>query len=347
MIPDEYADTWSRVLVSITDITERKKLENELLKLSRAVEQSPESVVITDAEGRIEYVNNTFCKVTGYAVDEVMGQNPRVLRSGETSADVYKDLWATISAGGVWQGELVNRRKSGDLFWEEAVISGVTDESGKVLHYVALKRDISDQKRLQVEREELEARLRQSQKLETVGTLAGGIAHDFNNLLTPILGYAEMAKMHIQKDSRAAEYMDRIHGAANRSKDLVKQILMFSRRVEQEKKPIELAPVVEEALKLIRASIPSTIRIESTICESCGVVMADPGQIHQVLMNLCTNSYHAMEESGGVLTRRAGLHSHERRCHFGLSGAITREICQADHFRYGRRHDETDPPAGF
>ncbi len=302
VVPEGFREDWGRVIVSITDITERKSLERELVKVTQAVEKSPESIVITNPEGKIEYVNEAFTEITGYEPEEALGRNPRILKSGLTPDSVYEDLWATITKGRVWRGELSNRRKNGDIFWESVVISGVLNEKGDVQNYVAMKRDITEQKRLEAERVELEARLRQSQKLETVGTLAGGIAHDFNNLLTPIMGYAEMARLYLEDGSRSADYIDRILGAAERSRDLVRQMLMFSRRVEQEKRPVRIAPVVEEALKLVRASIPATVQIETDVDPDAGTILADPTQIHQVMMNLCTNAYQAMEPSGGTLT---------------------------------------------
>ncbi len=150
-------------------------------------------------------------------------------------------------------------------------------------------------------REKLENQLRQSQKMEAIGTLAGGIAHDFNNLLTPIIGFSELNLVLLARDSKARQNEDQVHRAALRAKELVNQILTFSRQTEQEKKPIKLQPLIKEALKLLRSSIPTSIEIRHEIEEDTDPVLAEPSQIHQVLMNLCTNAYHAMREKGGIL----------------------------------------------
>ncbi len=149
------------------------------------------------------------------------------------------------------------------------------------------------------EPKDTEARLRQRQKIEALGTLAGGIAHDFNNILTSILGFSRLAAAGLPKESPAYENLLEVQSAGRRAEDLVRRILTFSRRDEQERRPVEIGPRVEEALKLMRASLPSTVRLESKIDPECGVVLADPTQIHQVVVNLCTNAYQAMGESGG------------------------------------------------
>ena len=158
----------------------RKSAEDMLRKLSRAVEQSPVSILITDASGKIEYVNPKFMELTGYAPAEVMGKNPRFLKSGEMAASEYERLWQVITSGKVWRGEFHNRKKSGELYWEMASISPIHDADGAITHFVAVKEDISERRRLEEE-------FRQAQKLEAVGQLAGGVAHDFNNILAAML----------------------------------------------------------------------------------------------------------------------------------------------------------------
>jgi len=168
------------------------------------------------------------------------------------------------------------------------------NKQGKLISLVGVIADITKQKAL-------EDQLRQAQRLESIGTLAGGIAHDFNNILYPLLGFAELLKEDLPTDSPLQEHIDEILRATLRSKDLVKQILVFSRKGDQDKKPIKLHPIVKEALKLLRSSIPTTIDIQQDIDSDCGVVIADPTQIHQIVMNLATNAYHAMEVTGGRL----------------------------------------------
>jgi PAS domain S-box-containing protein len=275
------------------DITEHKQAQESIRKLSQAIEQSPVSIVITDVEGNIEFVNAAFAQITGYTFAEALGQNPRILKSGETPAEEYHRLWQTISSGGVWQGEFHNRKKNGELFWEHATIAPVRDADNAITHYVAVKEDIT-------ERKKLEAQLRQVQKLEAIGLLAGGIAHDFNNILSAITGYTEISQSIVEPESEVAEYLAHVLEAGWRAKELINQILMFSRETEQELRPIRLALPVKEALKLIRASVPATIEIHTEILSQASA-LADPTQVHQIVMNLCTNATHAMKETGGLL----------------------------------------------
>jgi signal transduction histidine kinase/ActR/RegA family two-component response regulator len=161
--------------------------------------------------------------------------------------------------------------------------------------------EIEAHRKAEEEKRELEHQLRQAQKMEAIGTLAGGIAHDFNNILSPIIGYSEMIMDDLQKQNPMKNKIEQILIAATRAKDLVKHILTFSRQTEQELTPLEIQSIIKESLKLLRASLPSTIEIRQKIDVSCRPVLADPTQIHQVIMNLCTNAFHAMRDKGGTL----------------------------------------------
>ncbi len=272
-----------------------------LRKLSAAVEQSPSVVLITDLSGAIEYVNPKFTAVSGYTPEEVVGKNPRILKSGETPAEAYWNLWHQITTGHEWRGEFHNRHKNGELYWEAASISPIRDATGAITHFVAVKEDITARKQAEEERRQLELRLRQAQKMETIGTLAGGIAHDFNNLLQGILGYADLGMEDTEEGSRARRDMERILTAGHRAKELVRQILTFSRQKEGQRQPVQLHPIIKEAIKLVRASIPAAVEIRENISTTCPPVFADLTQIHQVVMNLATNACHAMRENGGTL----------------------------------------------
>ncbi len=289
------------VIALAEDISEKIKVQEKLLQLTNAIEQSPVSVIITDKNGNIEYVNPTFTQVSGYSAREVLGKNPRILKSGKNPERVYKELWETITKGKIWHGQLINKKKDGTLFWEEATISPLFDKDGNIQYFLALKEDITERKKLEQEKENLERQLHQNQRLETIGTLAGGIAHDFNNILTPILGYAEMIKMAVRHDHGLSSKAEQIIKASLRARELVQQILTFSRQIDHQAKPVYLQTIVNEAAHLIRASIPSTIKLRKDIDKSCPPVLADPAQMHQVLMNLCTNAYQAMEKTGGEL----------------------------------------------
>ncbi len=190
----------------------------------------------------------------------------------------------------------------GTVHWLQANGQVFCDERGTPVRMVGVNYEVTERKLADKEKARLEAHLQHSQKMETIGTLAGGIAHDFNNMLTPIMGYADMAIAHLSASDPLAEDLKMIFNAANRAKDLVEQILIFSRQIDKEQKPLRLHLVVKEAVKLLRPTIPSTIAIIQRIDASCPHVLADPTQMHQVVMNLCINAFHAMEGKGGTLT---------------------------------------------
>ncbi|MBT3225635.1 MAG: PAS domain S-box protein [Deltaproteobacteria bacterium] len=279
------------------DITERKKLEIERTRLVKVIEQSNDSIVITDLEGRIEYVNHAFEQMTGYAKAEAFGENPRILKSGKQDDLFYQELWETISSGKTWIGNLINKRKTGELFEEMTTIFPVFDTEGEITNYTAVKRDLTEQNKM-------ECQLRQAQKLEAVGTLASGIAHDFNNILGAIFGFTQLSKKKLPDPfmrHKVVEYLDKIHSAAGRAKDLIDQILTFSRKGEYNPENIFLQPLVEESIKFLKAALPTTISINFNSEPDLRSVQADATQIQQVIMNLCTNASHAMEEMGGIL----------------------------------------------
>jgi len=276
------------------DTTKRRKAEEERILLAAAIEHASESVLITDLNGSIQYVNPICEEITGYLKDELIGQNPGIFQSGKHERSFYQSLWANLNQGRMWKGHFVNKRKDGSLYEEDATISPVINEAGKITNYVAVKRDATEDIRR-------EKQLRQARKMEAIGTLAGGIAHDFNNILSAVIGYSEIALDRIQNDEKLKDHLQEILNAGVRARDLVKQILTFSRQSEQEMQPVKVKLIVKEVLKLLRASLPATIEIRQTI-ESDGIVMADPTQIHQILMNLCTNAAHAMRQKGGLLS---------------------------------------------
>ncbi|MCB2185541.1 MAG: PAS domain S-box protein [Deltaproteobacteria bacterium] len=278
----------------IRDLTERKQAEAIRERLLMAIEQAGESIAITDPEGNIIYVNPAFEAMTGYSRAEALGQNLRLLKSGEHEPAFYQELWETITSGCTWQGRFVNLRKDGVKYNAEATISPVHGPDGEVQNYVAVERDIT-------EHLTLTAQLQQAQKLEAIGTLAGGIAHDFNNILSAILGYTELTLNSPRLEDKERRYLEQVLAAGGRARDTVSQILAFSRRSAAERKVFFVAPIVKEALKLLRASIPTTIELQQNVTTKTGKILGDPTHIHQVLMNLCTNASHAMGPAGGVL----------------------------------------------
>ncbi len=283
-------------VTTIRDITERKKAKRELKQFSQSVESSPDGLVMGDLKGRITYVNKAFAGMFGYSREELMGKEISSIYPDEQKPTLKKAI------EGSWSGELVARRKNGELFPVLVSASRVTDDKGKTIAHVASHRDITELKKEEREKAEMQKRLFRSEKLETIGILAGGIAHDFNNILTPIIGYTDMVLSRLSSHDPITEDLEEILSGANRAKDLVRQILTFSQQMEMEKKPIRLQQVVEEALKLLRPIIPSTIEILKEINVNCPMVMADSSQIHEVIVNLCTNAYQAMADGGGQIT---------------------------------------------
>ncbi len=280
-------------LAQVQDITAQIEADAEHNRLVAAIEQSAEAIVITDAEGIIEYVNPQFEQTTGYTIEEVRGQTLRVLKSGKQDDAFYKNLWDTIKEGQIWRGNMVNRKKNGQLFQERSTISPVKNEEGEIVNFVAVTLDVTHET-------EMEERLQQAQKMEAIGTLAGGIAHDFNNILTSIIGYAQLAETETVGNETAQTYLGQVSKAGNRAADLIKQILSFSRNSMRERSLLNFPSLVKEALKLLRSTIPTTIEIDQSIDEGCGLILADATQMHQVVMNLCTNAYQAIKEHGTI-----------------------------------------------
>lgn len=280
---------------NLEERVQRRTEERTLL--ARAVEQAAESIIITDSRQRILYVNPFFEKITGYGREEVVGLTPELLRSGHHDDSFYKHIRRTLVRGRGWQGRMTSRCKDGSLVEEDATISPVFDDSGEITHYIAVKRDVT--RTLQMERQ-----LQQARKMEAIGTLAGGIAHDFNNILGAIIGCAEVAMAELPADSRAHSDLERVLSSGQRARRLVQQILTFSRQSENDRRPLRLQPIIKETVKFLRASLPATVEIKTTFLEEDWLVLADPVQIQQILLNLSSNGAHAIGSSGGVLEIR-------------------------------------------
>jgi two-component system, cell cycle sensor histidine kinase and response regulator CckA len=276
------------------DITARKRAEAERDRLVAAVEQAAEAFVITDPLGKIEYVNSAFEGITGYSRAEVLGQNPRILNGGQHDKAHYQTLWATITGGAIWKGRFTNRKKDGTLYEEEAVISPVKDASGRIVKFVAVKRDVTRER-------SLEEQLHQAQKLEAVGQFAAGIAHDFNNLLTALVGYAEVGRDALPVEHAARNALDGITRVADQAAGLTKSLLTFSGRSQTTVEPVQLNRLVTETAKLLQRMLPKIIELRVDVpAETPLWVRADGAQLQQVVMNLVINARDAMPD-GGVL----------------------------------------------
>ena len=280
------------------DITERKDREKNL-RLQKELLQSildniPLLVGFQDAEGRVGWVNRTWEEKLGWSFAESRGITMKEFYPDPEECRMALDF--IHRADGVWRNFRTRTRNGTfiDTRWIAVKLSDGT--------IIGIGEDISERKQEEKERQKLKEQLNQAQKMEAIGTLAGGIAHDFNNLLFPIMGYAEMLKDDLPPSGHMQKSVQQILSATKRATELVRQILTFSRQTEREIRPLEIQPILKEVMKLSRSSLPATIDIIQDIDSDCGQVLADPTQIHQLLMNLITNAYHAMDDDGGVLT---------------------------------------------
>lgn len=296
--PRDYTEEDIDSVAYLADVTWEifwhKRADEERLRLAAAIDQAAESVMITDRHGIINYVNPALEKMSGYNTQEVLGKPLSILHNPEHCGTVMETMRGAMERGDTWQGRFKNLHRSAEPYEVEAVISPVRNKAGKVVNYVVLERDISVEAAL-------ERQLRQSQKMEAVGTLAGGIAHDFRNILLLVLGHCELALRDLETGHPARQKIRQIANAGTRGTELVKHILAFSRKGEQERQAVNIAARVTEALELFRISLPPHMELRTQIDESCGAVYADPAYIQQVLLNLCNNARQAMLDTGGLL----------------------------------------------
>ncbi|OEU46386.1 MAG: hypothetical protein BA861_11530, partial [Desulfobacterales bacterium S3730MH5] len=280
------------------DISKRKQAEQKLREtldyLENLINHTNAPVIVWDPEFRITLFNNAFQRLTGYTADEVIGRELRMLFPEGSRRESLNKITRTLS-GEYWKSvEIPILRKNGDVRHLLCNSANLYADNGTTLISTIVQGiDITQQKHL-------EAQLRQAQKMEAIGTLAGGIAHDFNNILFAVIGYTELALDEAPKETSLQSNLQEVLKAGHRAKDLVKQILTFSRQAENQLQPVQVKLIVKEALKMLRASLPTTIKISQNI-QSDSMVLADPTQIHQVLINLCTNAAHAMRDRGGLL----------------------------------------------
>jgi len=295
------------VMATVRDITDRKQAEMERLRLATAVEQAAEGVFITDTDGVILYANPAFERITGYTRQEALGQTPRILKSGKHDEAFYQQLWATLARGEVWQGHFINQRKDGSLFEEDATISPVRDAAGKIVHYVAVTRDVTAQVAL-------EAQLRQAQKMEALGTLASGVAHEINNPLFGIRGYAELIADSLPPENELVESAAAIIRQTDHVGVLVRNLLTFARQDKQESRLVAPNDIIQSVLSLLRTVVRHdhiTLRVD--VPEGLPPVACRGQQLEQVLMNLLTNARDALNEKfaghsdGKLICLRAGL----------------------------------------
>ncbi len=289
-------DSNGRIVAASTigrDITERMRSDAEYKRLMKAIDQVGDAIIITDAKGIIRFVNPAFEQMTGYTRDDAIGQDTHIIKSGKHDKLFYRNLWATISGGRTWAGRIVNKRKDGTLYTEEATISPVHDVSGRIVNYVAVKRDIT-------EHVQLTAQFQQAQKMESVGLLAGGVAHDYNNMLSVILGYTELAMERVDPVQPLHADLEEIHKAALRSADITRQLLAFARKQTILPVVLDLNQSIASMLKMLKRLIGEQIELAWLPETGLWPVKMDPTQVHQILANLCVNAKDAIADVGKV-----------------------------------------------
>ncbi len=283
------------------DVTRQHLAEEQYYRLSRAVEQSPVSIVITDLEGHAQYVNSKFTAVSGHTLEDLLDSNIEVLRDGHPNEASFQKFWETVRAGGEWRGELATTRGDGGTVWESVKVSCLRSPGGEITNFLCLREDVSERKRLENE-------LRQAQKMESLGTLAGGIAHDFNNLLAIINGYAEFCQQGTQEPATLQKCLREIHRAAQRASGLVRQILTFSRKTEVRFSPVDLNQLCRDLVALLAETFPRTVSFQIGLQDRLPPLLADQNQLQQIVLNLCVNARDAMP-SGGIISLATGTQS--------------------------------------
>jgi len=281
-------------------LSARERLEYSEKMLAATVEQSPATIFITDTQAHIIYANHRFEHSTGWSKDEVIGKTPKILQSGDTPDHEYNEIRTRLMNGQSWQGVFRNRRKNGRSYWAETTILPLLGPEGEIRNFIGIAEDITEKRlaRDQVAR---------SQKLEAAGLLAGGIAHDFKNILTTIIGAAHLAGLDAKPGSDIAYEIDQIEIASCRAKSLIGELLIFARREPGHAVPTNLCLIVKEVTRLVQASVPPTIRIETRLADQTLAVLADPTHLHQIIMNLLRNGAEAIGTAPGLITVQAEI----------------------------------------
>lgn len=284
-----------RGIVTIIDISEKRRAEQERLRLATVIEQTSEAVIITDPQGDIQYVNPAVEPLTGRPPVDLLGLPLGTALADKGASNAFAAMLAAASSRNAWYGRTESRTATGTVTIADTRIHPIHNHKDEVISFVCMQRDITHETRM-------EAQLRQAQKMEAIGTLASGIAHDFNNILTGLIGHAELAGKEAPAESRTKARIDHILTASLRARDLINQILTYTRQNEKEHRSIQIGLIVNEALKLLQATLPAEIEISHEIARDSGYVMGDATELHQVVLNLCTNAAHAMQPRGGRLT---------------------------------------------
>jgi len=273
------------------DITERKVLEDELLKLTYAVTQSPIGIIITDGKGVIEYANPRFTGITGYTLEDVQGEHSSMFKWEDAYKKSYKELLKAVLSGKEWRGRFHNRKKNGEIYWDDTVIAPIKNSKGEITRFIAMKEDVSDRVRL-------EEQLHYSQKMDSIGRMAGGLAHDLNNILTAIAGNVGIMEFYTTEESSLSSSIKQIRNSVDRAAALVQGLLDFSRRQRTNPLPINLNDIVTRVGKLLSTLVGEDIILHDFLSADPLEILADTVQIEQMIMHLVNNARDAMPNGG-------------------------------------------------
>jgi PAS domain S-box-containing protein len=291
---EELAEDLSYGIASLRTKNEGEKSEKERKLLASVIQQSNDGIIIVDGNGIVKYANPAIASITGLAPGLMLGSPISQLQNVEIDRAFYQWLWSNMQKKYPITRRFYDSSPSDESMELDCSFWTISSPDGNSASHVVLIRNVTGEQRL-------ERQLRQAQRMEALATLAGGIAHDFNNSLASIITCAELARDDLQEDSPLAELLDVILKSGQRGRNLVKQIMTFCRRTEQDRQPLQVQGIIQECVKLLRASIHSNIEIRESICSSPPLIMADPTQLHQIIMNLCTNSVQAMKDLRGEI----------------------------------------------
>lgn len=303
-------DRWHAVGI-IRDVSKLKRAESQLRLLGMVINQASEVVITTDTKGYITYVNPAFENISGYSREEVLGKSPEMFTSDQRGKEFYRELWKDVSNGNIWKGTLESKKKDGTPYTEEATISPVYSDEGKLVSYVAVKRDVTLERQLEIRREELQEKLERAKRMESLGILAGGVAHDLNNILSPIVGYSELILMDTDEDDLVHKQVGIINKSAQDAADVIQDLLTLARRGRYQMKPININDVVKSYLespgyqKCVKTH--SETRVSVNLDDSLPHITGSAPHLLKVIMNLIVNAFDAME-IGGELTIKTLQH---------------------------------------
>lgn len=304
--------------MTLSESDNNKKYNDEMPDLfESALSSINDGVFITDANGNIKWVNHAFEAYTGYSIDELINKNISILKSDKHSPEFYKTLWDTILRENCWKGEIWNKRKDGVLFLEEQSITPVKDHNSCITHFIAINRDITEQKKMYVQ-------VNNARRIEAIGQLTAGVAHNFNNKLASVLGFADLALDEIKQydNDELNDSINEIITAGKFARDLVKQMMAFSITTPSDPKPVDLHLAISQAVKTISSTLPAEVQVLTKL-NSVPLVVVDPVRLHQMLISLAVNAYEAMSNKG-ELVFSSGISSfdenHCNSCHDVISG---------------------------